>query len=69
MCCEGGPTLFGDLIAAGLVDQLCLTVAPLLAGAGALRIANGAGRPQPLGLTLASVLTDDDFLMLRYRRA
>ena len=41
MCCEGGPTLFADLIAAGLVDQLCLTVAPLLAGAGAVRVADG----------------------------
>lgn len=69
VCCEGGPTLFGDLIAADLVDQLCLTVAPLLAGAGALRIATGVGRPEPLGLELASILTDDDFLMLRYRRA
>ena len=31
--CEGGPALFGELIAADAVDELCLTVAPLLAGA------------------------------------
>jgi riboflavin biosynthesis pyrimidine reductase len=30
--CEGGPTLFGALIAAGLVDELFLTLSPLLAG-------------------------------------
>jgi len=30
--CEGGPTLFGALTAAGLVDELFLTVSPLLAG-------------------------------------
>lgn len=68
VCCEGGPTLFADLIAAGAVDQLCLTVAPLLTGAGAPRIAEGVAAPEPLGLELASVLTEDGFLMLRYRR-
>jgi riboflavin biosynthesis pyrimidine reductase len=31
--CEGGPTLFGELVAADAVDELCLTVAPLLVGA------------------------------------
>jgi len=69
VCCEGGPHLFSELIAADLVDQLCLTVAPLLAGAGAPRIAEGIARPEPLGMTLASALTEDGFLMLRYRRA
>jgi riboflavin biosynthesis pyrimidine reductase len=29
---EGGPTVFGRLVAAGLVDELFLTVSPLLAG-------------------------------------
>lgn len=69
VCCEGGPTLFADLVAAGLVDQLCLTVAPLLTGAGAPRLAEGVAAPAPVGLTLVSVLTEDGFLMLRYRRA
>jgi riboflavin biosynthesis pyrimidine reductase len=31
---EGGPTLNGQLVAAGLLDELCLTVSPLLAGSG-----------------------------------
>ncbi len=40
--CEGGPTLFADLLAAGLVDEVCLSVVPrLLAGQGK-RIAVGA---------------------------
>jgi 5-amino-6-(5-phosphoribosylamino)uracil reductase len=67
--CEGGPQLFGELITAGLVDQLCLTVAPLLAGGDASRIAHGdLLPPAPLSLELASVLTEDGFLMIRYRR-
>jgi riboflavin biosynthesis pyrimidine reductase len=33
---EGGPRLFGSLLASGLVDELFLTVSPLLAGRGAL---------------------------------
>lgn len=37
--CEGGPHVFGDLIAADLVDELDLTLAPLLVGAGPMRIA------------------------------
>jgi riboflavin biosynthesis pyrimidine reductase len=30
--CEGGPTVFGALVGAGLVDELFLTTSPLLAG-------------------------------------
>ncbi len=40
---EGGPHLFGSLLAADAVDELCLTVAPLLAGPGAGRIVAGPG--------------------------
>jgi len=32
--CEGGPTLFGSLLVDDLVDELYLTVSPVLAGAG-----------------------------------
>ncbi len=67
--CEGGPELFASLVAADLVDQLCLTVAPLLAGAGAGRVVSGAPSPVPRALRLASVLHEDGFTMLRYRRA
>lgn len=65
--CEGGPHLFGGLIEAGLVDQLCLTVSPKLAGGDASRIAVGPPPSAARDLDLASVLTEDSFLMLRYR--
>jgi riboflavin biosynthesis pyrimidine reductase len=64
---EGGPHLFGALIAADLVDELCLTVSPLLAAGDAGRIA--AGPPGPTrAMSLRHVLTCDDMLFLRYVR-
>lgn len=67
--CEGGPQLMAGMLAADLVDQLCLTISPLLAGAGADRIAAGTPSDAPRKLRLESVLQADDFLMLRYQRA
>ncbi|MGC1211230.1 MAG: dihydrofolate reductase family protein, partial [Micromonospora sp.] len=68
LLCEGGPQLFGALTAADLVDELCLTVAPLLAGAGPGRITAGDAGP-PRELPLRHVLTaEDGTLMLRYAR-
>jgi riboflavin-specific deaminase-like protein len=68
LLCEGGPTLNRALLAAGLVDELFLTLSPLLAGnAEAPRIVEGADLPEPLGLALEWVLHDDDELYLRYR--
>ncbi|MHA6795206.1 pyrimidine reductase family protein [Pseudonocardia bannensis] len=67
--CEGGPGLHGDLVAADAVDELCLTVAPLLTGGEAGRIAHGAPATPPRTMSLVSTLHDDDTLLLRYRRA
>ncbi|GAB2841496.1 dihydrofolate reductase family protein [Lentzea nigeriaca] len=64
---EGGPRLFGSMIAAGLVDGLNLTVSPLLTVGDAGRIAVGPVVP-PVDLALASVLRADDVLLLRYQR-
>jgi riboflavin biosynthesis pyrimidine reductase len=65
---EGGPHLLGALTAADLVDEVCLTVAPLLAGAGAGRIS--AGPPSAVrGLALAHALRAGDNLLLRYARS
>jgi len=36
--CEGGPHLFGSLLGADAADELCLTLAPTLAGGAAGRI-------------------------------
>jgi len=65
---EGGPMILGALTAADLVDELCLTVAPLLAGPGASRITAGTTTPQPRSLTLRQVLSGDGQLMLRYTK-
>ncbi len=67
LLCEGGPVLFGALHAADLVDELCLTVAPLLAGAGAGRIIAGP-HVALSAMTLCHVLSSDDALLLRYAR-
>lgn len=67
--CEGGPSLFSALLAGGVVDELCLTVSPLLAGAGAGRITGGAPWAADLTprLTVVSLLEEDDALFCRYR--
>jgi riboflavin biosynthesis pyrimidine reductase len=70
---EGGPHLLAHLARAGLVDELCLTIGPLMAGPGASRIVDGGGpgpgtAAWPLPLTLAHVLEDDGFLLCRYTR-
>lgn len=68
VCCEGGPQLFGSLIADGLVDEVDLSVAPVLVAGDAGRIAKGPLPADPTRLRLASVLHADDQLMLRYLR-
>jgi Pyrimidine reductase, riboflavin biosynthesis len=65
--CEGGPHLFGALVADGSVDELCLTLSPLLEGGGGPRITDGV-RSDPLGMRLKHVLASDDTLLLRYLR-
>lgn len=66
---EGGPQLLGALTAADLVDELCLSVSPLLAGAGAGRITAGVPAVQAHRLVPKHVLSSDDgFLFLRYCR-
>lgn len=69
--CEGGPHLNGQLLAAGLVDELFLSLAPKLAGgtgAGAsLRIVSGPELDPPVELQLLDVLESRSQLLLRYR--
>jgi riboflavin biosynthesis pyrimidine reductase len=66
MLTEGGPNLLAQLVAAGLMDELCLTLGPLMAGPGASRIVTGDPGTGPQPLTLAHVLEDDGFLLCRY---
>lgn len=66
---EGGPHLFGTMIAEGTIDELCLTVSPRLEGGMARRIVDG-GEAVPRDLRLAHALAaDDGTLLLRYVRA
>lgn len=65
---EGGPTLLGELMARELLDELCLTLAPL-AGGDPLPVAVRPEGPGGLqGFSLASVLEEDGHLFLRYTR-
>jgi len=70
---EGGPSLLGQLAAAGRLDDLCLTISPVLVGGDSQRILSGgpaAGLPgAPVPYPLAHVLTQDGFLFCRYQRA
>jgi riboflavin biosynthesis pyrimidine reductase len=65
---EGGPHLLSQVAAAGRLDELCLTVSPLLAGPDAGRIMQGSPLPGPRALpcTLAHVLADEGYLFCRY---
>ncbi|CAM4297337.1 dihydrofolate reductase family protein [Kibdelosporangium persicum] len=65
---EGGPRLFGSLIAADLVDEVCLAVSPRRAAGDGGRIVNGPILPDLRRLQLSSVVRDGDFLMLNYQR-
>ncbi len=65
--CEGGPNLNAQLAAAGLVDELCLTLAPSLVGGAAKRILDGPATAAPMALRLCSLCEQDGFLFLRWR--
>lgn len=66
---EGGPTLNGQLHDADLVDEWCLSVAPVVAGGDARRLCEGPGTPRPRWLGLHRVLEEDGMLFLRYVRS
>jgi 5-amino-6-(5-phosphoribosylamino)uracil reductase len=64
---EGGPTLNGDLARVGLLDELCVTLAPRLASGDAKRILAGSTLAELGVLSLHAVFEQDDYLFLRYR--
>jgi riboflavin biosynthesis pyrimidine reductase len=80
LLCEGGPHLNAQLLEAGLVDELFLSLSPLLAGGDfdgnpahpnpahpeALRILAGPELSPPVALELRGVLEHDSGLFLRY---
>ncbi len=64
---EGGPALNAALAAADVIDELNLTISPVLSGGHGPRLLTGA---ESIGhrLALAHVLEDDGFLFTRYLR-
>ena len=67
LLCEGGPHLYAQLQAAGLVDDLFLTIAPKLVGGEGPRILEGE-LPDVALLELAWLLEEDGELFARYRQ-
>ncbi|WP_176945050.1 pyrimidine reductase family protein [Streptomyces griseoaurantiacus] len=65
---EGGPRLLGQFVAADVLDELCLTVAPVMVAGGAQRIGGGPEVRVPRRFRPVSVLEEEGFLFTRYRR-
>lgn len=64
---EGGPTLLGELVAGGHLDELCLTVSPLMGG-DRLPVSVSPPEAPLVGFALRHVLREGDTLFLRYER-
>lgn len=66
--CEGGPSLNGQFFAAGVVDEVNLTISPYLISGKSARMAHGDPADPPLDLLLDRTLIGDTSLFLRYLR-
>ncbi len=64
--CEGGPTLLRELVAADCVDDLMLTLAPMLVAGNAPTPLRGVPLDPPVGLALRDIHRAGDHLFLRY---
>ncbi len=64
--CEGGPTLNAQFADAGLIDELCLSIAPLIAGGAGPRLTSGSNLESPVAMRLDHVLEAQDTLFTRY---
>lgn len=64
--CEGGPSWLAQVAAAGRLQELCLTVSPLLAGPGRRGLLEGDPWPSARPLHLTALLEDDGWLFARY---
>jgi len=67
--CEGGPRLLWAMVRAGLLDDLMLTVAPLLAAGAAPTALAGDALDPPPRMALRSVRRAGDHLFLHYASA
>ncbi len=64
---EGGPTLLGSLLAAGLVDEVFLALSPVLTGGEGHATVVGPALQPPVTLQLLHLLEHQDMLFMRYR--
>lgn len=64
--CEGGPRLLTQIAQAGCLDELCLTLSPLVLAGSSPRITNGPALTDSLHLDLVTVLEGEGYLFLRY---
>ena len=70
LLCEGGPGLHRDLLAAGLLDELAITLAPVVVGGEGARSTSGAALDQPGDFALRLAIFDEDgTLFTVYARA
>lgn len=63
--CEGGPTWLGELVAGDRLDELCLSVAPIMGG-DPLPVALTPDGAKLAAFELKGAMTEDDTLFLRY---
>ncbi|MFD0361256.1 pyrimidine reductase family protein [Nocardia sp. GCM10030253] len=66
--CEGGPHLFGELLEAEAIDELCLTTAPVLVGGTARRISLSAHEFRTPMARKHILLDDDGTILTRWAR-
>jgi riboflavin biosynthesis pyrimidine reductase len=66
--CEGGPGLMRSLVASGRLDELCLTIRPLVVAGDRYRIARGDALIPDTRMALRSLLESDGDLFARYLR-
>lgn len=66
--CEGGPTLLDELVDADAIAEICVTVAPKLAGGQPVGLRRPARLSVPVAMRLEHALAYDDYLFLKYRR-
>jgi riboflavin biosynthesis pyrimidine reductase len=62
---EGGPGLNADVVKAGLLDELCLTLSPRLVAGNGPRVVAGEELAHPLDLDIVHLLEEDGFLFCR----
>ena len=65
--CEGGPGLLGQLVAEGLVAEVCVTTTALLAGGTAARLLGDTDLPAPVPAHLVHLLQCGPTLFARWR--